>query len=65
MDVHAIRTGSVRVRERQLQGAGSGSRRLLNTLLDKRWTPPLPIHAWPAHDPGSGERFAGRVIVGR
>jgi N-acyl homoserine lactone hydrolase len=51
VDVHAIRTGSVRVRERQLQGAGSGSRRLLNTLLDKRWTLPLPIHAWVVEHP--------------
>jgi N-acyl homoserine lactone hydrolase len=51
VDIHAIRTGSVRVRGRQLQGVGSGSRRLLNTLLDKRWTPPLPIHAWVVEHP--------------
>ena len=41
----------MRVRGRQLQGVGSGSRRLLNTLLDKRWTPPLPIHAWVVEHP--------------
>lgn len=46
MRVHAIRTGTVQVHERQRAGAGHGLRRFANTLLDAAWTDPLPIHAW-------------------
>ena len=51
MRLHALKTGSVAVRERQRRGAGHGQRRLLNTLLDRRWTEPLPILAWAIEHP--------------
>lgn len=51
MKVHAIETGKVEVVERQRRGEGSGTRRQLNTLLDKNWTEPLPIHAWAIEHP--------------
>ena len=51
MKVHAIETGKVRVRERQRRGEGHGTRRLLNTLMDRRWTEPLPIYAWAIEHP--------------
>ncbi len=51
MRVHAIRTGSVQVHERQVRGEGAGLRRALNTLLDGGWSPPLPIWAWVVEHP--------------
>jgi N-acyl homoserine lactone hydrolase len=51
MRVHALQTGTVAVRERQRRGAGHGQRRLLNTLLDRNWTEPLPILAWAIEHP--------------
>ncbi len=51
MKVHAIETGKVEVVERQRRGEGSGTRRRLNTLLDKNWTEPLPIYAWAIEHP--------------
>jgi glyoxylase-like metal-dependent hydrolase (beta-lactamase superfamily II) len=47
MRIHAIQTGTVMVKRRQRAGTGpSGPLRLLNTIRDSEWTPPLPIHAW-------------------
>jgi glyoxylase-like metal-dependent hydrolase (beta-lactamase superfamily II) len=46
MQVHAIETGQVAVHPRQLEGSGPGPLRLVNTLLDRRWTEPLPIYFW-------------------
>lgn len=46
MKIHAVRTGTVRVHERQRRGEGSGLGRFARTVLDREWTPPLPIHAW-------------------
>lgn len=51
MRVHAIKTGSVAVRERQRRGAGHGRRRLFNTLIDRRWTEHLPILAFAIEHP--------------
>ena len=51
MRVHAIQTGTVRVHERQRTGRGRGPVRFLNTLFDRSWTPPLPIHAWVIEHP--------------
>lgn len=51
MKIHAIQTGTVQVRERQRSGTGRGIVRFLNTLLDRTWTPPLPIHAWVVEHP--------------
>jgi N-acyl homoserine lactone hydrolase len=57
MRLHALQTGSVAVRERQRRGAGHGQRRLINTLLDRRWTEPLPILAWAI------EHHEGLIVV--
>jgi N-acyl homoserine lactone hydrolase len=46
MRIHAIQTGTVRVKRRERNGAGRGRARLLLTLADRAWTQPLPIHAW-------------------
>ena len=51
MEIHAIQTGTVRVRERQRRGEGTGRRRLINTLVDRNWTTDLPILAWVIEHP--------------
>lgn len=51
MRVHAVQTGTVQVRERQREGEGRGLLRFARTLLDSRWTEPLPIHAWVIEHP--------------
>ena len=51
MKVHAVSTGTVAVHERQREGRGPGPLRPVNTLLDRRWTDPLPIHVWAIEHP--------------
>jgi N-acyl homoserine lactone hydrolase len=51
MKIHAIRTGMVAIKSRQRVGVGHGSRRLLNALLDRKWTEPLPIYAFAIEHP--------------
>jgi N-acyl homoserine lactone hydrolase len=51
MRVHAIQTGTVAIKRRQRQGHGRGGMRLLNTLVDREWTEPLPIYAWVVEHP--------------
>ena len=51
MKVHAIQTGTVRVRTRQREGKGSGRLRPIRTLVDREWTEPLPIYAWLIEHP--------------
>jgi len=51
MKVHAVRTGSVWVHERQRSGEGAGLARFVRTLLDGEWTEPLPIYAWVIEHP--------------
>ena len=51
MRIHAISTGTVAIKRRQRQGQGHGGRRLLNTLVDREWTEPLPIYAWVVEHP--------------
>jgi N-acyl homoserine lactone hydrolase len=51
MRIHAIQTGSVKVRERQREGLGQGARRRLNTMLDREWTDWLPIYAFAIEHP--------------
>jgi N-acyl homoserine lactone hydrolase len=46
MKIHAIQTGTVRVKECQRVGRGRGPMRQANILLDRSWTEPLPIYAW-------------------
>lgn len=51
MLVHALRTGSVQIHERQIRGEGAGLLRFVNTLVDGRWSEPLPIYAWVVEHP--------------
>ena len=46
MKIHAIQTGTVRVKPSQRVGRGRGSMRQVNILLDRSWTESLPIYAW-------------------
>jgi glyoxylase-like metal-dependent hydrolase (beta-lactamase superfamily II) len=49
--VHALQTGTVRVKTRQREGAGRGPARAINTMRDREWTEPLPILAWAIEHP--------------
>jgi glyoxylase-like metal-dependent hydrolase (beta-lactamase superfamily II) len=51
MKIHAIQTGTVIVKQLQMQGKGHGAQRLLNTMFDKAWSEPLPIYAWVIEHP--------------
>jgi N-acyl homoserine lactone hydrolase len=51
MKIHAIQTGTVTVKQLQMQGKGHGTQRLLNTMFSKAWSEPLPIYAWVIEHP--------------
>ncbi|HEX8996130.1 MAG TPA: N-acyl homoserine lactonase family protein [Ktedonobacterales bacterium] len=51
MRIHAIQTGTVAITQSWRRGKGPGALRRLNTLLDRRWTEPLPIYAWVIEHP--------------
>jgi glyoxylase-like metal-dependent hydrolase (beta-lactamase superfamily II) len=51
MKIHAIQTGTVAITTKWREGAGHGRRRLVNTLLDREWTEPLPIYAFAIEHP--------------
>jgi N-acyl homoserine lactone hydrolase len=51
MNIHAIQTGTVALTTSWREGVGHGRRRLLNTLLDREWTEPLPIYAFAIEHP--------------
>jgi N-acyl homoserine lactone hydrolase len=51
MRIHAIQTGTVALTTSWREGVGHGKRRLLNTLLDREWTEPLPIYAFAIEHP--------------
>ena len=51
MRVHAIQTGTVTVTSRQLRGVGGGRTRAIRTMLDRRWSDPLPILAFLIEHP--------------
>lgn len=46
MKLHAIQTGSVRIKTAQVQGQGRGLRRRLRVFTDEHWTDWLPTYAW-------------------
>jgi hypothetical protein len=46
MKVHAIRTGSVRIKSAQVEGRGHGLRRRLAIFTDQYWTEWLPTYVW-------------------
>jgi N-acyl homoserine lactone hydrolase len=49
--IHAIQTGTVAIKTRQVEGVGRGHRRQLNMFLDREWTDPLPIYAFAIEHP--------------
>jgi N-acyl homoserine lactone hydrolase len=51
MKIHAIQTGTVAIKSRQVEGHGHGQRRVLNTFVDREWTEPLPIYAFAIEHP--------------
>jgi N-acyl homoserine lactone hydrolase len=51
MKIHAIQTGTVAIKTRQVEGVGRGRRRQLNMFLDREWTAPLPIYAFAIEHP--------------
>jgi N-acyl homoserine lactone hydrolase len=51
MKIHAIQTGTVAIKTRQVEGYGHGARRRLNMFLDRQWTEPLPIYAFAIEHP--------------
>lgn len=51
MKIHTIQTGTVALTRSWREGVGHGNRRLLNTLLDREWTEPLPIYAYAIEHP--------------
>ncbi|HEY3186900.1 MAG TPA: N-acyl homoserine lactonase family protein [Solirubrobacteraceae bacterium] len=51
MKIHAIQTGTVAIKTRQVEGRGRGARRQLNMFLDREWTEPLPIYAFAIEHP--------------
>ena len=46
MKLHAVQTGSVRIKSAQVQGQGRGLKRRLGVFLDRDWTDWLPTYAW-------------------
>jgi N-acyl homoserine lactone hydrolase len=51
MKIHAIQTGTVTIKTRQVEGVGQGTRRQLNMFLDREWSEPLPIYAFAIEHP--------------
>jgi N-acyl homoserine lactone hydrolase len=51
MKIHPIQTGTVAITTSWREGVGHGTRRLLNTVLDREWTEPLPIYAFAIEHP--------------
>ena len=51
MKIHALSTGSVRIKRAMEYGRGPGPLRQLNTLLDREFTESLPIHVWVIEHP--------------
>ena len=51
MKIHAIHTGSVRIKTAQVEGRGRGLRRRRGILTDRNWTGWLPTYAWVIEHP--------------
>jgi hypothetical protein len=60
MRIHAIRTGSVRIKRSQVHGRGRrGMLRRLRLFTDPQWTGWLPTYAWMIDHP------EGVIVVDR
>jgi len=51
MRIHAIQTGTVRIKTAQVEGRGHGLRRQLAVYTDGNWTEWLPTYAWAIEHP--------------
>ena len=51
MKIHAIQTGSVRIKRSQACGRGHGMARRLRVFADPQWTGWLPTYAWMIDHP--------------
>ena len=51
MKLHAIQTGSVRIKSAQVKGHGRGLQRRLAVFADRQWTGWLPTYAWVIDHP--------------
>jgi N-acyl homoserine lactone hydrolase len=51
MKLHAIQTGSVRIKSAQVEGQGRGLRRRLAVFSDHNWTGWLPTYVWVIDHP--------------
>jgi glyoxylase-like metal-dependent hydrolase (beta-lactamase superfamily II) len=51
MRIHAIQTGTVRIKTAQVEGRGHGLRRRLAIVADADWTAWLPTYAWAIEHP--------------
>jgi N-acyl homoserine lactone hydrolase len=51
MKLHAIQTGSVRIKTAQVEGRGRGLRRRLAIFAGQLWTEWLPAYAWIVDHP--------------
>jgi glyoxylase-like metal-dependent hydrolase (beta-lactamase superfamily II) len=51
MKIHAIQTGSVRIKTSQVRGRGHGLPRRLRVFVDPQWTDWLPTYAWVIDHP--------------
>lgn len=49
--VHPLTTGRMQIHRRQAEPVGIGPIRLLATLLDRQWTPWLPVLSWAIEHP--------------
>jgi glyoxylase-like metal-dependent hydrolase (beta-lactamase superfamily II) len=49
--IHAIQTGTVALTSAWREGVGHGRRRLVNAILDREWTEPLPIYVFVIEHP--------------
>jgi glyoxylase-like metal-dependent hydrolase (beta-lactamase superfamily II) len=51
MRIHAIQTGTVRIKTAQVEGRGHGLRRRLSVFTDPNWTDWQPTYAWAIEHP--------------
>jgi N-acyl homoserine lactone hydrolase len=49
--IHAIQTGTVALTTAWREGVGHGRRRIVQTMIDRKWTEPLPIYAFVIEHP--------------
>src|SRR3954470_5244488 len=51
LTIHALQTGTVAIKSRQVRGQGHGLVRRAGPLIGRQWTPMVPIYAWAIEHP--------------